>query len=200
MLAGETQLAAASDAATDLVARIAAGDRSAEAEFAHTYGRGIRALVRRHCRPGDPVVDDLAQTVLARVLERLRAGAIRDAAALPAYVQATIVYTTSAEYRARRTTESAALIDDLPALDNPLRTLAAGQLAAVLRTLLAQLPVARDREILVRFYLDEQDKDDVCQHLGIDASHFHRVVFRARERFRQLLDQAGIQDADVHEE
>ena len=80
----------------------------------------------------------------------------------------------------------------MPALDNPVERLGSEQLAGLLRKLLAQLPVARDREILVRFYLEEQDKDEVCRGLGIDASHFHRVVFRARERFRALLDGAGI--------
>jgi RNA polymerase sigma-70 factor (ECF subfamily) len=192
MSVGEGHAAVSVAAPTDLVARIAAGDRRAEQEFVRSYERGVRALVRRHCRPNDPIVDDLAQDVLARVLERLRAGAIRDPAALPAYVQATIVYATSAEYRSRRATEPAALIDDLPSDDNPSERASSNQLAGLLRSLLAQLPVARDREILVRFYLEEQDKDEVCRGLGIDASHFHRVVFRARERFRALLDGAGI--------
>jgi RNA polymerase sigma-70 factor (ECF subfamily) len=189
---GEEHAAVSVAAPADLVARIAAGDRRAEQEFVRSYERGVRALVRRHCRPNDPIVDDLAQDVLARVLERLRAGAIREPAALPAYVQATIVYATSAEYRSRRVTEPAALIDELPSDDNPSERASSNQLAGLLRSLLAQLPVARDREILVRFYLEEQDKDEVCRGLGIDASHFHRVVFRARERFRALLDGAGI--------
>lgn len=192
MSVGRGQAAVGSAAESDLVARIAEGDRNAETEFVRAYERGVRALVRRHCRPGDPIVDDLAQEVLSRVLERLRAGAIRDAAALPAYVQATIVYTTSAEYRSRRQTEPESTIDELPSDDNPSERVSSNQLSTLLRTLLEQLPVARDREILARFYLDEQDKDDVCRQLGIDAAHFHRVVFRARERFRHLLDQAGI--------
>lgn len=192
MSAGEGTATVDAVGATDLVARIAAGDRRAEHDFVRQYERGVRALVRRHCRPNDPIADDLAQDVLARVLERLRAGAIRDAAALPAYVQATIVHTTSAEYRARRATEGPAVLDDLPASDNPVERLGSEQLAALLRKVLEQLPVARDREILVRFYLDEQDKDEVCRSLGIDATHFHRVVFRARERFRDLLHRAGL--------
>lgn len=179
----------------DLVARIAAGDRGAEAEFVDVYARGVQVLVRRHCRPGDPVADDMAQEVITRVLERLRAGAIRDAAALPAYMQATIVRTTRAAYRARRPEDAAVAIEQIPGPENPLDRAAATQLAAVLRALLAQLPRARDREILARFYLDGQNKDDVCRHLGIDAAHFHRVVFRARARFRELLDSAGIGEA-----
>lgn len=195
MAVGEAQVAAEAGDAADFVARIAAGDRAAEAEFVRRFERGVRALVRRRCRPGDAIADDLAQDVLARVLERLRAGAIRDAAALPGYVQAAIVYTTSAEYRTRRAIEPLERIEGLPSQENPQERVASGQLAALLRTALAQLPVARDREILERFYLHEQDKDEVCRQLGIDASHFHRVVFRARERLRQLLAGAGIREA-----
>src|SRR5688500_8552931 len=192
MSGGEAAFSTSSPGPGDVVARIAAVDRAAEAHFVSSYLRGVRALVRRRCRPGDPAVEDLVQDVLSRVLERLRAGAIRDAAALPAYVQATIAYATNAEYRMRRPAEGIEAIEDLPATDNPADQLDSSRRASLLRNLLAQLPVPRDREILVRFYLEEQDKDEVCRSLGIEASHFHRVVFRARERFRQLLDGTDI--------
>jgi len=126
------------------------------------------------------------------VIERLRVGAIHDSGALPGYVQAAAVYATTAEYRRRRPTQSDATIENLADSDTPTARLEATQLSTMLRTLLAEMPVARDREILARFYLDEQDKDDVCRALDIDPAHFHRVVFRARERFRTLLEQAGI--------
>jgi len=195
MSGGEAALSTSPPDPGDLVARIAAGDRAAETHFIATYLRGVRALVRRRCRPNDPSVEDLVQDVLSRVLERLRAGAIRDAAALPAYVQAAIAYATNAEYRTRRPAEGIEAIADLPAPDNPAEQLDSNRRAAILRSLLAQLPVPRDREILVRFYLEEQDKDEVCRSLGIEASHFHRVVFRARERFRQLLDGTDVGEA-----
>jgi len=182
-------------AGADLVARIAGGDRSAESEFVTRFGRGVRALVRRRCRPGDPIVDDLVQDVLTGVIERLRAGAVNDAAALTGYVQAAAVYATTAEYRRRRSTQSISSLDILADGESPPTRLQESQLAALLRTLLAEMPIARDREILARFYLDEQGKDAVCHALAIDPSHFHRVVFRARERFRVLLDQAGLRDA-----
>ena len=179
----------------DFVARIAAGDRGAESEFVHKYAHGVRVLVRRHCRPGDPIVDDLAQDVLARVLMRLRAGAIRDIAALPAYIQTTIAHATSAEYRARRRMEPVEAIEQLPAEGSPPAKLSAERLRETLHDLLAELPVERDRELLQRFYLDEDTKEEVCRDLGIDPAHFHRVVFRARERFRALLMQSGICEA-----
>jgi RNA polymerase sigma-70 factor (ECF subfamily) len=175
----------------DLVERIARGDRGAEAEFVRRFERGVRALVRRHCRPGDPIVDDIVQDVLTGVIERLRAGAVRDASALPGYVQAAAVYATNAEYRQRRPTQTVAAIEELSDGDSPQKQCAAEQLGEFLRQVLTELPVARDREVLTRFYLDEEDRDRICRTLAIETGHFHRVLFRARVRFRELLEQSG---------
>jgi len=191
-LASNSSSEAAGIAHLDLAGRIAAGDRQAETEFVQQFERGVRVLMRRHCRPSDPCVEDLVQDVLAGVIERLRAGAIRDAAALPGYVQAAVVHTASAEYRRRRPTEPIASLMELADGADPPSTLDAQQLSAVLRDLLGDLPVTRDRELLKRFYLDEEDKDSVCRDLGIEVQHFHRVVFRARERFRALIEKAGM--------
>src|SRR5579859_6001573 len=111
-----------------LIERIAAGDRKAEDELVKRLHRGVLVLVRRHCRPGDPIVEDLAQDVLTRLLERLRAGAMREAAALPAYVQISVVYATSAEYRRRRETASNDALDALPADGSPAEHLGRSEL------------------------------------------------------------------------
>jgi RNA polymerase sigma-70 factor, ECF subfamily len=193
MSAGYGPMATPVGAGHSLISQIAQGDRQAEAEFVRLYERGVRVLVRRHCRPGDPVVDDLVQDVLSGVLERLRAGAIHDPVALPAYVQSAVVYATSAEYRRRRPTQTDAAVEQMADSETPGTQLDASQLAGFLRNVLAGMPVARDREILRRFYLEEEDKDSVCRALAIDPGHFHRVMFRARERFRLLVEQAGMQ-------
>ena len=192
MSASYEPMAASVNAEHGLMARIAGGDRQAETEFVRQFERGVRVLVRRHCRPGDPIVDDLVQDVLSGVLERLRAGAIHDAAALPAYVQSAVIYATSAEYRRRRPTQSEFAIEQIADAETPGSHFDATQLAALLRDLLAGMAVARDREILRRFYLEEEDKDSVCRALAIDPGHFHRVMFRARERLRAMAEQAGI--------
>jgi RNA polymerase sigma-70 factor (ECF subfamily) len=58
--------------------------------------------------------------------------------------------------------------------------------AALVRAVLGALDSDRDREILFRFYLAEDDKARICRDLGLTALHFNRVLFRARERFGQL--------------
>jgi RNA polymerase sigma-70 factor, ECF subfamily len=188
--------AAATPDARDLVTRIASGDRAAERELVHAYERGIRVLVRRHTRPGDPIVEDLVQDVLQHLITRLRAGALRDPAALQAYIRQAVVFNTTAEYRkAKRrgehvTIESADV--DQPGAD-PAEKAQRERVANAVRKVLRELNVPRDRQLLQRFYLEEQSKEEVCSALGIDASHFHRVAFRARERLRELLVDAGIE-------
>jgi RNA polymerase sigma-70 factor (ECF subfamily) len=62
------------------------------------------------------------------------------------------------------------------------------QTAAAVRELLAGMPVERDRELLMRFYVQDQDKKEICKALGLDSLHFNRVLFRAKGRFRKLLE------------
>lgn len=177
-----------------LVARLAANDPIAERQFVEHYRAGVRLLVRRHCRPNEPMVDDLTQDVLMSVLQRLREGELRDADALPAYVRQTVVYMVAAEYRkrSRRGESGEPVVDVATDADDPERAAARLQVASGVTRLLAEMTVPRDREVLRRFYLDEQDKDAVCAALAIEPSHFHRVLFRARQRLRELLEAAGL--------
>lgn len=180
----------------ELVARIATGDRGAENEFVVRYQRGIRTLVRRHARAGDPIVDDLVQEVLQHVLCRLREGALRDTEALAPYVRSAVVFSTTAEYRrrSRRGEETLGEGFDPPGDEIGPSALAEQRDAqACVSRLVAELPTPRDREVLTRFYLKEQAKSEVCTALDIDEAHFHRVVFRARERLRALLLQSGLE-------
>jgi RNA polymerase sigma-70 factor (ECF subfamily) len=60
--------------------------------------------------------------------------------------------------------------------------------ARAIRVVLEEMQNVRDRLLLVRFYLHDEDKTDICRDLKLSDEHFNRVIFRARERFRILLD------------
>ena len=184
----------------DEVARaIARGDRAAETEFVRRFQRGVHALVRRRLRPWDPDVDDLSQEVLRTVIEKLRAGDLRDAAALPAFVQTTVVFVTNNEFRRRKRqaepVEPATLERVADDGHGPGQPYAREQLAALLRRMLSELPIARDREALELFYLREQPTETVCAKLGLKPADFYLVLSRARKRFRELLGDRGIREA-----
>jgi RNA polymerase sigma-70 factor (ECF subfamily) len=63
--------------------------------------------------------------------------------------------------------------------------------AALVRRVLAEMPSERDRQILFRFYLAEDDKESICLDLGLTSLHFNRVLFRARERYRELYEETA---------
>ena len=54
----------------------------------------------------------------------------------------------------------------------------------------------RDRELLVRFYLYEESKESLCRTFGLTELHFNRVIYRARDRFRELLKRRGMDKSD----
>lgn len=192
--------AAGTSARPDLVSwaeRIRQGDRSAEAALIQHFSRGVRAIVRSYCRPGETQVDDLTQEVLAVLLQRLRAGAIVDAQALPHYLRIAIQHSCTAHYRRlQRQDRDPERGDESDAGADPIHDLAASQRLNAMRQLLKDMPVARDREVLRRFYLLDQTRQTICSALQIDDQHFHRVIHRARTRLREALQRVGISRDD----
>ena len=51
-----------------------------------------------------------------------------------------------------------------------------------LQRLIDMLPIERDREILLRHYLQDQSKFDICDELSLSGENYDRVISRARIR------------------
>lgn len=185
------------DAATapaDLVRRIAAGDRAAEELLVRQFSRGVSFLLRRQGLTVE-AVEDLHQETFRAVLERLRRRPLDDPDALGGYVSATARNLALAERARRRrrpeveqTQPDAAADAATDPAPNPLSTVLTAENAGLVRQMLAELPTPRDREILERFYVAEEDKGLICAELGLDGLHFNRVLFRARQRLRELVE------------
>ncbi|HSS75550.1 MAG TPA: hypothetical protein VLV54_02295, partial [Thermoanaerobaculia bacterium] len=48
------------------------------------------------------------------------------------------------------------------------------------------------REILLRFYIAEEDKDRIAADHGLSSLQFNRVLHRARQRYKELfLERTG---------
>jgi DNA-directed RNA polymerase specialized sigma24 family protein len=94
---------------------------------------------------------------------------------------------------------SADALNELPASENDADWEKVGgpQWATAARRMLEEMPVARDREVLVRFYLDDEDKGKICRELKLSEDHFNRVIFRARNRFRELVERRGFRKTDL---
>ncbi len=177
----------------DLVLRIGKGEREAEQQMVARYSRGLLFLLRR--KANDPELAlDLAQDTFRIALEKLRVSSIEEPGRLAAYLRGIALKLLVGQRRkdARRATspDSEAIERVADHAVGPFDRVSAEQAQRAVRALLEELPVARDREILTRWYLKEEEKDYICERLGVDSLHFNRVLFRAKQRFRELVEDA----------
>lgn len=174
-----------------LVDRIRQGDKAAESELVRRYSRPLMAMLRQ--RTGNiQRAEDLHQETFVIVLQRLRTRGIDDPALISAFLYKTAInlWIEDGRKEARRKTKPDT---DLVLLE---KDDSADQLAAMIRdeagravrTMLHEMPNARDREVLQRFYLLQQEKPVVCQAMSLPSDHFDRVISRARQRFRELVE------------
>jgi RNA polymerase sigma-70 factor, ECF subfamily len=160
---------------------------------------GLRALILRRVR--DPeVAADILQDAAVTTLEKLRTGEIAQPERLGGYLYRVALNHLRNHHRKDRTAVSSS--DSLDELANPESDLewenvGRPQWASAARRMLEELPVARDREVLLRFYLRDDDRQTICRELGLSEEHFNRVIFRARNRFRELLEHRGFWKADL---
>jgi RNA polymerase sigma-70 factor (ECF subfamily) len=173
-----------------LVQRIRSGETAAERDLVERFSRGIRAILQTVARER-AVSEDLHQETLRILLERVRSGGVRDPAHLPAFVASLARNLATRHYqRARRVTgEStlrlARLEDERPdAMEQMLRA----EQEALVRQILEELPVERDRDLLRRYYLGQENKERIQADHGLTSLQFNRVLHRARKRFQELWE------------
>ena len=178
-----------------LVRRIQAGDADAESELVARFSRGLLLMLRRLAR-NPALADDLHQETLALVIEKIRRGEVREPDKLAAFIRSTARNLfiadrrKEARYRALDEDEEKpgpALADRGPA---PLDRVVAEEEARQVQRLLSELRYDRDRQLLLRFYLADESKEELCADLEIEPERFNQVLFRARERLRELWDRA----------
>ena len=158
---------------------------------------GLLTLLRRKLRD-DHLAQDALNQALVTSLEHAKAGRIADTSLIAGYVfQVAMNQVRNHRRKMDERTErraDAATFDNLadPNGSQPPES----ALAASVRSLIESLPTARDREIVKRFYLDEDEKDVICRDLGLSALHFDKVIFRARQRMKALLEARGFKRSD----
>lgn len=161
---------------------------------------GLKAQLTRVTRDAD-VAEDLLQDAIVTALNKLRTGEIEHRSQLDGYVYR-VALNHFRNYRRKDKSavsdpDSAGLLEDVAAEARPTSSIQSEQWAHVVRRLLRELSSPRDREVLVRFYLREEERSSLCRSLGLTDLQFNRVIFRARERFRELLEDKGFGKSDL---
>jgi RNA polymerase sigma-70 factor (ECF subfamily) len=151
-------------------------------------------ILRRRGRDDDQA-RDLCQETFRITIERLRDKPLEDPSKLTSYMHSVAVNLCIADNRktVRRQTfadsDSVALAAE-QGLDQ-FAALSSARAAETVRRLLAELLSERDQKILFRYYIEEQEKHEICDALSLSHRHFDKVISRARTRFRQMLEASG---------
>ena len=161
---------------------------------------GLRALILRRVRDPEAAADIL-QDAAVTTLEKLRSGEIAHPENLGGYLYRVAINHLRNHRRKDHSGQSSAEgleeLRDEDEGDPEWECVGKPQWAAAARRLLEEMPGARDRELLRRFYLNDEAKDALCHELQLSSEHFNRVIFRARNRFRELLEMRGFWKSDL---
>jgi RNA polymerase sigma factor (sigma-70 family) len=171
-----------------LVERIRAGDADAMTELYRTFSKGIRYYLCRHLGPQD--LDDKLHDTFLIVVQAIQRDDLRDPEKLMGFVR-TIVRRQVAGYidaavHARRDfsdLEMGGRVADLRG--NPEQRAIHDERTEIMLRVLGGIS-RRDREILTRFYLDEQSQEQICAEMKLTETQFRLLKSRAKARFGEL--------------
>lgn len=162
---------------------------------------GLRLLLIRRTRD-EALAADLLNDAVCTTLEKWQAGQIAQPEQICGYVFQ-VALNLLRNHR-RSMGERPELRVDQQGLEQlPGSTVVSDEaqtdnIAARVKGWLQGVGTVRDREILKRFYLDEEDKQSICSDLQLAPDQFDKVLHRARGRLRELLDTAGLRGSDLY--
>jgi RNA polymerase sigma-70 factor (ECF subfamily) len=185
--------AAASPSVTDeswgsLVTRLQAGDAAAMAELYQVFAKGIRFYLCRQVGPQE--LDDRVHDAFLVVVQSIQRGELRDPRRLMGFVRTVVRRMVAAqidrEVQIRRETielEHGDKIADHRA--NPEKSFILRQKINLIREILGDM-TGKDREILDRFYVEEQLPERICDEMKLSITQFRLLKSRAKARFGEL--------------
>ncbi len=160
---------------------------------------GLRALILRRVHNHE-VAADILQDAAVTTLEKLRNGEIAHPENVGGYLyRVALNHLRNHRRKDRSALCSADELQEIPTEqeDPDWDCVGRRQWAQAAQKLLEEMPAARDRELLRRFYLQDESKEQICSALQLTHEHFNRVIFRARHRFRAILERRGFVKADL---
>ena len=170
--------------------RLASGDQELECEFVHHFGDLLRIRLESRFRENS-WIEDVRQETLLRVLKTIKTApeTITDPEKIGYYVNSVcrnvVLERFRGEGRYAGGSDNSLLERPDPSVDLEANVISAERQHMV-RRLLDEMSV-RDREILTEVFLNEQDKGAICSRHAVDRGYLRVLLFRARQRFRDLL-------------
>lgn len=172
-----------------IVSRIRSNDATAMEDLYAVFARGIRYFILRNLGPDE--LDDRVHDCFILVAEAIQNGELRDPARLMGYVRTVVkrYIATTIEVAVQQRRAQVDYEDNLFCLsdwkEDPERAVMSRQRAEIAQKVMQGIS-NRDREILHRFYVDEQPPEQICDEMGLSFNQFRLLKSRAKKRFGTL--------------
>jgi len=172
----------------DLVGRIQSCETDGMAELYALFSRGIRFYLCRQLGPQE--LDDKVHDTFLVVVQAIRRGELREPQRLMGFVRTIVRRQVAAHidrvvHSRKEQTELDSNIRVADPRSNPEEAAIFHQRNDLIQRVLAELS-DRDREILNRFYLQEQGQDQICKEMSLSETQFRLLKSRAKARFGEL--------------
>jgi RNA polymerase sigma factor (sigma-70 family) len=185
------------EGSVSLVAAIA--ERSELQEELYLRFRRPLLQVFQQRRIDPDAAQDLLQRTFLQAIKKIRSDGLQDPSNLGGYLYRTATKLAASYWRG----ELAHQHDNDRELMTNLRDEALSLeeridhdiLARSVRELIEELPGHRDREVLERFYLREEARGSICESLNLTSLQLNQVLWRARQRFGEILRKHGMSRA-----
>ena len=170
----------------DYVRRLQEDDDATTEHFAQYFGDLIRIKAVSRLRSRH-VAEDVRQETLLRVLRSLRRGTIEHPERLGAYVNTVSNHVMQEMFRKDKRLGELPEAAEIPSGQPSIETgLLQDERTNLVKRALGEL-AAKDRELLKRVFLDEDDKDAVCEEFNVTREYLRVLLHRARGRLRTAL-------------
>lgn len=171
-----------------LVERIRVSDPQGMEELYRIFSRGVRYYLCRQL--GTQELEDKVHDTFLIVVQAIRRGDLREPERLMGFIRTVVrrqvaahIETTIHTRREQLDLETGAALAD--GNHGPEETAIVAQKAELMEKILRGLN-KRDREILTRFYLDEQPQEKICAEMKLTDTQFRLLKSRAKTRFGEL--------------
>jgi len=173
---------------TDLLRRVQDREMAAVDELYTLISRGILFLLRRRL-PIEESKDRLHEVFLI-LIDAIQSGRISDPRAFPGYAVTVAKRQAWSQIRMRSGPECSCDEGVMERVfadskDDPYKILATAEQHALLNRALGLLH-PRQREVLRRFYVFEESKEEICASMNLTDTQFRLLKSRAKARFGEV--------------
>jgi RNA polymerase sigma-70 factor (ECF subfamily) len=182
-----------------IVTRIREGDSSAQAKLYEVFARGMRFVIHRQLGL-EGLEDNLHECYLV-TLEAIQKGQLREPERLMGFVRTVVQRQVCLQIGKRAEARRRILRMDARDMEQihqgeagPERAMAERQRIELMRQEVEKLP-PRDREVLTRFYLRQQTKEEICLEMDLTSTQFR--LAKSRSKAKLTASARGLREAPV---